>query len=412
MTTQAVVLSGLLNHGKDAWTDNSANLSADLFTGENRTIFNTIERLHGKSRVVDAVTVVEKLGMEYQDSVMDAANEFCSVHILPDYINELQIAINDEKSRAIGMQLMKDADVEVAQSALAGLSANTAKAVTVDGRQAAAALFDDLMAKQGCDNIGLNTGIRELDKYIGGMVSGDFIVIAARPSMGKTALMLNIAQNVKCPVGIFSLEMSTPKLMARLVSATGTIDAGHLKHPKNLSDDEWGKIPKALEKIQDGLFINDTGGISIQAIEAEARRMVSKGAGLICVDYLQLVTCKAEKRLEEVSEVSRRIQAMAKNLGVPIIVMAQLNRQVENTINPVYTLSMLRESGQIEQDADVVIFVDRPEQRDSNDRPGEAHLIVAKNRDGECGTARVSWQGRYQRFGNLEYDNYARSGGQ
>jgi replicative DNA helicase len=278
----------------------------------------------------------------------------------------------------------------------------SAKADTVDSKAALKDLWAEIESKSNSDFMGLSTGLDSLDYKLGGMVAGDLILIAARPSMGKTAFMLNIAKNAPCPVGIFSLEMPTAKLMARLISSCG-VDHGKLKHPKELTDADRQAMSRAsTEIIESDIFINDIGGLALPALESEARRMVKKhGVGLICIDYLQLVTCKAEKRLEVVSEVSRRLKALAKNLGVPVIALSQLNRQVENTINPVPSLAHLRESGQLEQDADIVIFIDRPEQRDSANRPGEADLIIGKNRDGEIGMVRVAWQGRYQRFTNL-----------
>ncbi len=158
------------------------------------------------------------------------------------------------------------------------------------------------------------------------------------------------------------------------------------------------------------LWINDSGGLSIGDIEAESYRMVkAHGVRLICVDYLQLVNCKSESRLEAVSEVSRRLKSLAKNLQVPIIAVSQMNRAVEKRGSPRPVMSDLRETGQIEQDADQIVFVYRPEVLFPNQRPGEADLIVAKNRGGEIGDVTVCWQGKFQRFANLDHNPYPRA---
>jgi len=405
MSFQQTVLSGLLTHGKTAWEDHAATLSADMFDGDLATVFQAIESLHHADRLVDTITVAEKIP-EHTELIQRVAGNFSSAATLGAHIKELQIQFTENRARDIGAQLSATGDHEAAQAALEGLGDTTARAETVDSRTALKAFMEDLEAKGDSEIIGLSTGLKELDRIVGGMVAGDLDLIAGRPSMGKTVLMVNIANHVAmttCPVGIFSLEMPTVSLMRRRVSSFG-VDHGRLQRPKTLTDSDWPKITTAMQHIDKAnqVYINDIGGLSINALETEARRMVKKhGCGLICVDYLQLVTCKAEKRLEVVSEVSRRLKALAKNLNVPVLALAQLNRESENRINPVPALSQLRESGQLEQDADLVIFVDRPEQRDSSDRRGEADLIVGKNRDGETGTATVAWHGKYQRFTNL-----------
>ena len=405
MSFQQTILSGLLTHGKDAWNEHGLTLSADMFDGDLMTVYQTIEALYSADRFVDVVTVAEKIP-DYADLVRHIASNFSSAATLGAHIKELQIQHSENRARDIGAQLMATGDYEAAQVALDGLGDTSARGGTVDASTALAALWDEVQANINHEHIGLETGLSLLDDKLGGMVAGDLILLAARPSQGKTALMLNIAQNVAGPVGIFSLEMPTHKLMARMVSAQG-IDHGRLKRPRTLTEGDWEDIGVKGGKVKTELFINDIGGLSLSAMESEARRMVNKhGCGLICIDYLQLITHKAERRLEVVSEVSRRLKALAKNLKVPVIALSQLNRESENTINPVITLSQLRESGQLEQDADIVIFINRPETKDETNRPGEADLIIAKNRDGEIGTVAVAWQGHYQRFMNLTHKWY------
>jgi replicative DNA helicase len=216
--------------------------------------------------------------------------------------------------------------------------------------------------------------------------------------MGKTAMLLNIAAHQKFPVGIFSLEMSTPELMLRMTAANG-MDYGKLRHPRSMSQDDWALFARCSGAIRSDLQIVDTGGLSIGALESEAYRMVhGKGVRLLAVDYVQLITCPAESRLQEVSQISRRLKSLAKNLAVPIIALCQLNRAIEGRGLPRPRLSDLRETGQLEQDADQIIFIDRPEVHMPGERVGEADLYVAKNRAGPIMDVRCTWNGRFQRF--------------
>lgn len=410
IAAQVHTLYGLLNFGRDAWDEHCALLDECFFIGDYREIYKTIETLHSNSQMVDIITVTEALNDSPAVGLLAQISEaWVSKHVLGGYVADLRQQFHEGLAKDIGAQLAESGDVEAAMAALENIGVFNAQSETVDGRTAMKALWEDVTAKKYSDHIGLATGITDLDALLGGLNPGDLILLAARPRMGKTALMLNIAKNVDCKVGIFSLEMPTPKLMARLVSSCG-IDHDAMKHPKNLTDVDWRRMTEAGVQVQDGLFINDSGGISMAAIESEARRLVNhRQVGLICIDYLQLITLKAENRLQVVSEVSRRLKALAKNLKVPIIALCQLNRMSEDKLNPVPMLSHLRESGQLEQDADVVIFIHRSEVYDRGDRPGEADLTVAKNRDGVEGKVSVCWQGRFQRFVNLSRDSYQRT---
>lgn len=402
------VLFGLMNFGPDCWYAHGANLQPEMFHGERREIYQAIAKLNRTGDAADIAMV----SSAFQDDaeIADLVKKICvdvflSRAAMKSYCEHLRAAYREQKARDIGAKLAETGDAEIAKADLLQLETSRVSE-TVDADGAVKLLMDDLNAKQEGDG-GLRTGLSDLDGLIGGLEPSDFCVIAARPSMGKTALMLNIAMRCGAPVGIFSLEMSTSQLMTRLVSSwrAGT-HYGRLRFPKNLHDADWPKITHAIGEIQKtGLMINDAGGMTIGQIEAEAWRMVkAHGVGLICVDYLQLVNCKSESRFETVSEVSRRLKSLAKNLKVPVIALSQMNRGVEHRGKPRPTLADLRESGQIEQDADQVIFIYREEVIVENSRPGEADLIVAKNRGGEIGTATVAWQGIYQRFVDMARD--------
>jgi len=406
--TQDAVLYAMFTFGPDVWHEHAGRLSPEMFDGWRREMFEVIRKKRLAGDAVDLVTVIE--AMDPASGVDEAAYHsiFLSQASVGAYVKDLNRAYLTSRARDIGAALAETGDAEAARSALMTFDSGYESA-TVDGAQANAMLIENLHYRAQNNTSGLMTGLADLDRLLGGIEPSDLCIVAARPSMGKTSFLLNVAQNAPCPVGIFSLEMSTPQLMTRLIAAHG-IDYGKLRNPRNLTDAEWSRITEATVAVRKGLYINDQGGLSIGALESEAYRMVTaRGVGLICVDYLQLVTCKAESRLQEVSEVSRRLKSLAKNLRVPVLALCQMNRAIDNRPTPTPRLADLRESGQIEQDADQIIFIDRPEVHIKDTRPGEADFIVAKNRGGPIGTITAFWQGIYQRFGNFERHHYQKS---
>lgn len=257
--------------------------------------------------------------------------------------------------------------------------------------------------------IGVPSGLTDLDAATTGFVGGQMIVIAARPGYGKSTLGLDIARNAAMihgtPTAFFSLEMSGKEILIRLMAADMRIDMGDLR-AGNITDADWETISLRQAKIADApLFIDDTANITMAEIKAKSRRMQNKhGLGLIVIDYLQLMgSSKAfMSREQEVSSISRQVKLLAKELGVPIIVMAQLNRGSESRQGGKPILSDLRESGAIEQDADIVVFIHREDKVDeTSTRIGEADLIIAKQRNGPTMTIPVGFQGHYSRFTNL-----------
>lgn len=259
------------------------------------------------------------------------------------------------------------------------------------------------------------TGFYELDNMLGGFQKSDLIIIAARPSVGKTAFALSLARNAavdhKVPVAIFSLEMATIQLVIRLLCAEGKLNA-HLVRTGKLPHDEGIKLSKNAHKlIEAPLYIDDTPAQTILEIRAKARRLkTEKNIGMIVIDYLQLMQgpANSESREREISHISRSLKALAKELNIPIIALAQLNRSVETRTDKMPQLSDLRESGSIEQDADVVIFLSRPEahgikiDKDGNSMEGVAEVIVGKQRNGPTGEVRLRFIKDYARFENAE----------
>lgn len=261
---------------------------------------------------------------------------------------------------------------------------------------------------------GLGTGLVDFDEKTAGLQPGDLVVIAGRPSMGKTSFAMNLAEHAairdKVPTAIFSMEMPGQQLAMRMISSLGRIDQSKVRTGR-LSDTDWPRITSAATLIAEApMFIDDSPALSPTEIRARARRLKREhGLGLIVVDYLQLmqVPGNKENRTTEISEISRSLKALAKELSVPVIALSQLNRNLEQRPNKRPVMSDLRESGGIEQDADLIVFIYRDEvyNPESPDK-GTAEIIIAKQRNGPTGTVRLTFLGQYTRFENFASEDY------
>ena len=282
----------------------------------------------------------------------------------------------------------------------------------------------DRLSQQSEDITGLPTGYREFDKMTAGLQPDNLIILAARPAVGKTAFALNIAQNVATStdtsVAIFSLEMSAESLVNRMLCAEGSINANHLRTGQ-LDEGEWQNLIVAMGALSNtSIFIDDTPGIKMAEIRAKCRRLAKEkgNLGLVVIDYLQLIEgSNKESRQQEVSEISRQLKKLAKELGVPILALSQLSRGVEQRQDKRPVLSDIRESGSIEQDADIVAFLyrddyyergDSKSDDDEDDEPlnqdvGEVELIIEKNRAGARGTVKLLFIKSYNKFSNISY---------
>jgi replicative DNA helicase len=263
----------------------------------------------------------------------------------------------------------------------------------------------------GADVTGVPTGFRELDKLTSGLQPGNLIVLAARPSMGKSALALCIAANIAVrhdtPVALFTLEMSKSEVTQRLMCSEAKVESQRLRTGK-LAADDWPRLTAACDKLMKApIYVDDTGSITLMEIRSKARRLKSREPrlGLIIVDYLQLMTSgtNAESRVQEVSQISRQLKVLARDLDVPILALSQLSRAVEQRHDKRPILSDLRESGSIEQDADIVAFVYRDEyyHGEESEAQGLAEIIVAKHRNGPTDTVKLSFLKRYAKFADL-----------
>ena len=276
----------------------------------------------------------------------------------------------------------------------------------------------DMLFQQDNPITGLPSGFNDFDDMTSGLQPSDLIIVAGRPSMGKTTFAMNVAENVAIktdmPVAIFSMEMPGEQLAMRLLSSLGRIDQHRIRTGK-LDDDDWPRLTSAVGLLAEAkMFIDDTPALSPNELRARSRRLAREhGLGLIVIDYLQLmqVSGSRENRVNEISEISRNLKGLAKELNVPVIALSQLNRSLEQRPNKRPVMSDLRESGAIEQDADVIVFIYRDEvyNEDSQDK-GTAEIIIGKQRNGPIGTLRLTFLGQYTRFENHVSQMYADDG--
>jgi len=268
------------------------------------------------------------------------------------------------------------------------------------------------MADNPNDITGVPTGFIDLDRMTAGLQPGDLVVLAARPSMGKTAFAINIAEHVALneglPVAVFSMEMGAAQLAVRIVGSIGRINQGHLRTGK-LTDDEWPRLTEAIERLRTvSLHIDETPGLTPSELRANARRLARQCGklGLIVVDYLQLMSgtsSDGDNRATELGEISRGLKMLAKELQCPVIALSQLNRSVEQRTDKRPMMSDLRESGAIEQDADIIMFIYRDEYytKDACKEPGVAEIIIGKQRNGPTGTVKLAFLNMLTRFESL-----------
>ncbi|MHB9074638.1 MAG: replicative DNA helicase [Desulfobaccales bacterium] len=275
------------------------------------------------------------------------------------------------------------------------------------------ATLEAIWGRKDCSLTGVTSGFLDLDNFTAGFQDSDLIVLAARPSMGKTALALNIAFNAAykskppVPVAFFSLEMSKEQLVRRLLSAEGRVDASQIRRAAFLTGEEWRRLQEAVGLLLDcPIYIDDTPAATVLDIRAKSRRLKADGKlGLVIIDYLQLMQgrASAQNREQQISEISRSLKGLAKELSVPVIALSQLSREPEKREKKRPQLSDLRESGAIEQDADVVMFIYREEvyRKDSEDHKGLAEVIIGKQRNGPIGTVELHFADKFTRFDNL-----------
>ncbi len=395
----------------------------DFYKESHRIIFRHIEAMADRLEAVDLVTLSESLkGSGHLERIGGAAELARLANFVPTAANvEYYAKIVAEKAvlrRLISAATEIAASAYVPQSEVDELLDKAEETIfqISQGRstQGYVHLKDVLvetmekleyLASHRGDVVGLPSGLTDLDNLTSGFQPSDLIILAARPSVGKTSLGLNIARNTAvkedCAVVIFSLEMSKEQVAQRLLCSESAINSQNLRNGF-LNDDEWRRLSIALGRLGEAkIFIDDTPGISVMELRAKARRIKAEhGLGLVVIDYLQLMrTRKQENRQQEISEISRSLKGLARELDVPVIAMSQLSRAVEQRQDRRPMLSDLRESGAIEQDADIVMFLySEPELEQNN----AIDLIVAKQRNGPTGSVRLFFSREVCRFGDLD----------
>ena len=430
-------LLGGLMQDNEAW-DKVADIviAGDFYRKDHRLIFSAIAELAEDGHPCDVVTVSEYLdnrnelndagGLEYLATLTNetpgAANARAYAQILRERstLRSLINAGNEISGNAFATEgrsaseLVDEAErlvFEIAESGARGRvgfqSLKEILPATVDRI--------DVLHQTGGDITGIPTGFNEFDKLTAGLQPGDLVIIAGRPSMGKTTFAVNIAENAaigaKVPTAIYSMEMPSEQLAFRMISSLGRVDQTHLRTGK-FPDEDWSRINTAVQLMSDApIYIDDSPGLSPTEIRARARRLKREAdLGLIVIDYLQLMQVQGntENRATEISEISRNLKALAKELRVPIIALSQLNRSVEQRQDKRPVMSDLRESGAIEQDADLTIFIYREEvYQPETPRKGIADVSIAKQRNGPIGDFPLTFVGRFTKFENWVPEAYA-----
>jgi replicative DNA helicase len=406
---------------------------ADFYRDDHRRIFIHIRKLVEAGRPADVVTIYESIeksnevdqtgGLAYLGEIANNTPSAANIRRYAEIVRERAVlrklvVVGDEiASSALNpagrdvKQLLDIAEQKVFEIGEAG-NRNTQGFVSIrpllgEVVEKVQELYD---REDQSEITGTPTGFTDLDNMTSGLQPGDMVVIAGRPSMGKTAFALNIAEHigveVGLPVAIFSLEMSGPQLAMRFLSSVARIDQTRMRSAK-LTDEDWDKMTVALGKLHDApIFIDETGAINSTDLRARARRLHRQCGklGLIVIDYLQLMSSnrEGENRATEISEVSRSIKSLAKELQVPILALSQLSRKVEERNDKRPLMSDLRESGAIEQDADIIMMMYRDEyyNKDKGDNKGVAEVIIGKHRNGPTGTVRLTFLGEYTKFVN------------
>ncbi len=430
------IIGGLMLDNQ-VWDKISTKLcEADFYRTEHRILFKTIATLVKKDQPFDVVTLLDAL--KSHNELDDAGGEaylFELANNTPSVANVTAYA-DIVREKSVQRQLIAVA-TEIADSAY-NPGGREVPELLDSAETKVFAIGEQTAGDGGPENIksilvrtvekidllyhstdtitGLATGLSDLDEMTSGLQPSDLIIVAGRPSMGKTTLVMNMAEHAAIksskPVLVFSMEMPSDSLAMRMMSSLGRIDQHRIRTGK-LDDDDWPRVTSAVHMLSEApLFIDDTPALSPSEMRARSRRLAKEqgGIGLIVVDYLQLMKVpgfNAENRTAEISEISRSLKSLAKELQVPVIALSQLNRGLEQRADKRPVMSDLRESGAIEQDADLICFIYRDEvyNEDSPDK-GTAEIIIAKQRNGPIGKVRVAFIGKYTRFEDLAFSGY------
>ena len=430
---------GALLISSDSWDSMAEVVAAgDFYRPEHRAIFRQIALLVDRGEPVDVITVADRLlatgeldaagGHTYIAELAEQTPTASNVRAYAKAVRERSVlrqlitAAQDIASAGFNPEGRSSEElVDEAERLIMQISEGGQKA---GGPQAMGSLLTGALERieelynTGGDITGLTTGFIDLDRMTSGLQSSDLVIVAGRPSMGKTSFAMNVVENAAMvserPIMVFSMEMPAEQLVIRMLSSLGRIDQSRVRTGK-LEQDDWPKLSNATAKLKDThIFIDDTPALTPTELRSRVRKLIREQGdlGMIMVDYLQLMRVAGtnEGRTAEISEISRSLKAIAKEFRCPVVALSQLNRSLEQRPNKRPVNSDLRESGAIEQDADVIMFIYRDEvyNEDSPDK-GVAEIIIGKQRNGPIGSCRLSFQGKFTRFENLargDYENY------
>lgn len=426
------VLGGLLFGGEAAW-DRVADVvsESDFYRDDHRRIFRHIALLAGAGKSVDVVTAFESIersnevdqtgGLGYLGEIANKTPSVANIRRHAEIVRDRAIlrqlvSVGDQIANLAQGQGDARKAIDEAQRILGEIAdVGPGRHEPVAIRSVLASVIEDIEARYNSESsiAGLSTGLVDLDRKLSGLHPGDLIIIAGRASMGKSALAFNIAENVAIagkPALVFSLEMGKKQLGTRALASQGGVSMERMRSGR-LLDSDWDGITAALGRLHDApLIIDESGGLTVSQMAARARRQMRRqGLALVVIDYLQLMRGEGNTRNEELGDLTRRLKLMAKDLHVPVILLSQISRKVEDRTNKRPLMSDLRESGAIEQDADVILMVYRdeyynPESADA----GTAEVLIVKHRMGATGEVRLAFQGECSRFGDLARDDLAR----
>ena len=418
---EQAVLAGILQRPQLMHSIAEILRPADFYMPAYAAVFRAFCELDAKRSPVDLVSCAEQLKAlnlleeaggtanlaELAQAVVSGANAEYYASIVRD--KAMQRNLIDVCANIIGNSYDASRDVSAlldeSEQAVFAVAQRTAAQDSVSSKELLEKVFDNLAKSATNDGItGVTTGYSLLDNYTSGLQPSDLVIVAARPSMGKTAfalcLALNAANRQKIPVGIFSLEMSKEQLMLRMLSAQGRVNLARLHRPNRLTDEDWSNLYQAADVLSNApIYIDDSPALSTVQLRARARRLkAERRLGLVVIDYLQLMRAsrRIDSREQEISEISRSLKGLAKELSIPVVALAQLNRKLEDRKDRRPQLADLRESGAIEQDADVIMFIYRDDVYKiarAQDRPdcGEAEIIIGKQRNGPVGTVNLMY---------------------
>ncbi len=432
MEAESSVLGGLLLDNASWDRIGDLLVENDFYRFENRLIFSSVAALINANKPADVITVYESLqnmgraeevgGLSYLNSLAQYVPSAANIRRYGEIVRERSIlrklvtASDEIATHAFNPQGKQvDQILDEAEQKIFNIGEEGSR--MKQGFQSMDVLTLELMdridemSQNPNDITGVPTGFYDLDRMTSGFQPGDLIVLAARPSMGKTALAINIAEHVaveeQLPVAVFSMEMGASQLAIRIVGSIGRIDQSHLRTGK-LSQDEWPKLTETIEKLRNiALHIDETPGLTPNQLRSNARRLAKKCGklGLIVVDYLQLMSgssSEGDNRSTELGEISRGLKMLAKELQCPVLALSQLNRSVETRNDKRPMMSDLRESGAIEQDADVIMFIYRDDyyNKDSKE-PGVAEVLITKHRNGPTGVVKLTFLKSITKFESM-----------